>query len=199
MAGRYKQNRKEPDEMRDAVGGDAQTADRDVIMRDKYPYFNTLMNAVQDVLRAVGTSEDAGISAMRTLLSALPSGIRVQFQDELAEFREYIRDQVHLSPRLIGYQILYGTHMYSIEEGNRCYRADRAVRDGTMDDLGYPAEDVIADADLWGRMHPVKISVPAWRGRLQVKVQDTLGAVIDALEDKDMLWKVRNEPTGGAV
>ena len=198
MAGRYKQKRKEPDEMRDAVGGDAQTADRDVIMRDKYPYFNTLMNAVQDVLRAVDTSEDAGISAMRTLLSALPSGIRVQFSDELDEFRGYIRDQVHLSPRLIGYQIAYDNHMYSVEDGNRCYQADCDVRAAKA---GYSllAADVQDDADMWRRMRPVKISIVAWRGRLQVKVQDTLGEVIDALEDKDMLWKVRNEPTGGEV
>jgi hypothetical protein len=196
MAGRYKKNRGEPDEMQDTVGGVVQTADRDVIMRDKYPYFNTLMNAVQDVLRAVDTSEDAGISAMRTLLSALPSGIRVQFSDELDEFREYIRDQVHLSPRIIGYQIAYDNHLYSIEDGERCYYADCAVRAGTV---RYSDRKVRDDADLWRRMHPVKISAASWRGRLQVKVQDTLGAVIDALEDKDMLWKVRNEPTGGEV
>lgn len=180
--------------------------DQEKMILDKFPQIATLYRQKLAVLNAMDNSDDVGISAMLHLITlAIPlvrDNAKSILREERDKFKQYVRDEVHLSVPLAGYAIPGEQHLRSVEEGRRCQDAYWHLRDNP--DLRFynrtEYEMYEEDAALWRRMmnNPVNMRKSTWLAKLMIEVDDALAIVDAALDDAGILKSTRGfEPAGG--
>lgn len=180
--------------------------DQEKMILDKFPQIAILYRQKLAVLNAMDSSDDVGIAAMLHLITlAIPlvrDSAKSILREERDKFKQYVRDEVHLSVPLAGYAIPGEQHLRSVEEGNRCKKAYWYLKNNP--DLPFYNQteynQYAEDALLWRRMmnNPVSMRKSTWRSNLMLDVDDALAIVDAALDDAGILKSTRGfEPAGG--
>lgn len=188
----------------DTDGGDTQER----IVDDKLAYSIALTNQMRIVINAMDSSEDVGVSAMLHLLTMSLPAVGEKYTEALREdrtkFRNYMRDEVHLSVPLAGYAIPGEQHIRSVEEGQRCKEAywylqkNPDLQFHNRTEYNFYADDAL----LWRRMmnNPVSMRKSTWLAKLRAEVDDELDILLFILHQAGLLLHTkRTEPAGGEL
>lgn len=176
------------------------------IVDDKLAYAIALTNQMRIVINAMDSSEDVGVSAMLHLITMSLPAVGDKYEAYLREdrnrFRDYMRDEVHLSVPLAGYAIPGERTIRSVEEGQRCREAYWHLQNNP----NLPFYNKVEydrykdDAGLWRRMmnNPVSMRKSTWLAKLRAEVDDELDILLLILHQAGLLLHTRrNEPAGG--
>ena len=156
--------------------------DKEKMILDKFPQIATLYRQKLVVLSAMDSSDDVGISAMLHLITlAIPlvrDNAKSLLREERGKFKQYVKDEVHLSFPLAGYAIPGERYLRSVEEGMRCKAAYWYLQNNpNLPFTNSPDyKNYAEDAALWRRMmnNPINMRKSTWLAKLMIDVDTSL-------------------------